>query len=143
MLTQSSGQDRRFDVSAILVAIADQQGIRVFGEREGDQKFSLAPRLQSEIPAIAAVHKMLHHMSLLVALDREDALIRTVVGVVGNGALKGSVETFQPIFEDVIETDEQRGAEVACLQTLQQLHQVQRSPTVSTRLNHDMSFGVD
>ena len=124
-MTQPSSQDCRFDVTAILVTVADQQGIRIFGEREGDQKLSLAARLQSEIPAIAAVHKVLHHVPLLVALDREDALIGPVVGVVGNGALEGSVEPFKPVLEDVIESDQQRGAQVACLEPLQQLHQVQ------------------
>ena len=86
---------------------------------------------------------MLHHMALLVALDRKHPLVAGVIGVVGDGTFEGRMQPFQPVFEDVVETDQDWGAEVACFQPLEQLHQIERSTPIAAGLHHHMAFGVD
>ncbi len=75
-------------------------------------------------------------MALLVALHRKHALVAAAVGVLGDGALEGSVKPLQPVFEDVVEADQQRQAEVAALQLAHQVHQIQRSASLAAGL-HD------
>ena len=86
---------------------------------------------------------MLHHMALLVAFDREDALIGSAVGVMSDGSLKRSVELLQPVLKDVVEPDEQRGLQISGFQPLQQVHQVKRTAAITARLDHNMPSGID
>ena len=44
-------------------------------------------------------------MALLIALDWEHPLITTAVVVVGNCLLKGSMQAFEPVVEDVVEAN--------------------------------------
>ena len=136
LAAEAAGQDRRFDVAAVLVAVADQQSLGVVEQGEGNQQLRLAAGLQAEVPAAAALHQLLHHMALLVALHRKHALVAAAVGVLGDGALEGSVKPLQPVFEDVVEADQQRQAEVAALQLAHQVHQIQRSASLAAGL-HD------
>ena len=44
-------------------------------------------------------------MALLVAFDRKHPLVAAAVAVLGDGPLKGGMQAFEPIFEDVIEAN--------------------------------------
>ena len=105
LTSKTSRQDRCLDVEPILVAVADQQRLGVVQQREGDQQFRFASCFQPEVPALAAAHQLLHHMALLVALHREDALVPAGVAVLRDGAFKGGVEPLQAVFEDVVEAN--------------------------------------
>jgi len=83
------------------------------------------------VPAAAAFHQLLHHVALLVALHREHALVAAGIAVLRDGALEGGVQALQPVFEDVVEADQQRQAQITALQLLHQLHQIERAAAVA------------
>ena len=143
LMAEAPGQDRCFDVTAVFVAIADQQGVWVAGEREGDQQFGFAARFQTKVPTLASFHEMLHHMSLLVALDRKHALVAAAIVVMSNGAIKGGMQPLETIFQDVVEANQKWRLQIPGFQPLEQLHQVEAATAVSAGLNHHIPLGID
>ncbi len=142
LAAEPTGQDRRLDVALVLVAVADQQGLGIVDQGEGDQQFRLAAGLQAEMPLAAALHQLFHHMALLVALHRKHALVAAAVAVLGDGPLKGGMEPLQPVFENVVEADQQRQGEIAPLKALHQLHQIQAATPLPPRLHHHVPAGA-
>ncbi len=136
-------QDRCLDVEAILVAVADQQRIRVIEQGQGNQQFGLASGLKPEVPAAPAAHQLLHHVALLIAFHREDTLVTALVAVLGDRALKCGVKPLQPVFQDVVEANQKGQAEVATAQLGHQIHKVKTAAAFSLRLNADVSAAVD
>jgi len=106
-MAKSPSQDGCFDVTTILVAVADQESFWVAGKRECDEELCFAASFQSEIPAVATINEVLNNVALLIALDREDTLIVPFIGVMVDRPFKGCVESLQTILEDVVETDQQ------------------------------------
>ena len=104
---EPAGQDRGLDVAPVLVAVADQQCLRVINQRQRDQQFRLAASLQAEMPALTAGHQLLHHVPLLVAFHREHALVAPCVAVVSNGPLERGMQALKPVLKDVVEADQQ------------------------------------
>ena len=49
-------------------------------------------------------------MALLIALHRKHTLVAAGVAVLGDGPFKGAVQSFEPVFEDVVEANQQRQA---------------------------------
>ena len=70
------------------------------------------------MPAAAALHQLLHHVALLVALHWENALVVAAIAVLGNGPLKGAMQPLEAVFEDVFKADQQRQLQIAALQSL-------------------------
>ena len=95
------------------------------------------------MPAPPAGHKLFHHVPLLVALHREDALVAPLVVVAGNGSFKGCVQAFQPVFENVVEADQEGQPKAAVLQASHQFHQVKTAAPVSAWLHAHMPAWVD
>ena len=143
LAAEASGEDGRLDVALILVAVADQQRLGVIHQGEGDQQFRLAAGLQTEVPALAAGHELLDDMALLVALHGEDPLVATGVAVLSNGALKGGVQSLEPVFEDVVEADQQGEPEAATFQALDEIQEIQAAAPLPFGLHADVAAGVD
>ena len=57
-------------------------------------------------------------MALLVALNWENTLVATAIAVLSDCPFKGAMEPLQPVFQDVVETNQERQLEVAVLQAL-------------------------
>jgi hypothetical protein len=94
------------------------------------------------VPAAAAAHQLLHHVALLVALHREHALVAAGVAVLGDRPLEGGVQPLKPVFQDVVEADQQRQGEVAPLQLLHQLHQIEAAAAIAAGLHGHVAAGV-
>ena len=86
---------------------------------------------------------MFHHVALLVALDREHPLVTPAVVVVGNRPLEGGMQALEPVVEDVVEANQQRRGEVAGLQAVEQLHQIDRAAAITAGLHHHVAAGID
>ena len=82
-------------------------------------------------------------MALLVALHWENALVVAAIAVLGNGPLKGAMQPLEAVFEDVFKADQQRQLQIAALQSLHQLHQIQRSTAITAGLHQHMAAGID
>ena len=87
-------------------------------------------------PVLAAeVHHLLHDLALLVHLDRVDADVAALVLVLGDGVLERRVDLADAVLEDVGEADEDRGAQAAQLEPVDQLLQIDRPGGVTGRVH--------
>ena len=86
---------------------------------------------------------MLHHVALLVAFDWKHPLISPVVVVKGDGPFEGGVEALEPVFQNVVEADQQRWVKVACCEAFHQLDEIKGSTAVTARLNNDVPATVN
>ena len=69
------GEERRLDERAVLVAVAEDEGLGVLLEGEGHQQLRLRARLDPEVEGPAVLHQLLDDVALLVDLDRVDAAV--------------------------------------------------------------------
>ena len=117
------GQHRRLDVLGVLEAVADDRRV-VVGERHHGQQLRLRAGLEAELVRLAEVEHLFDDLPLLVHLDRVDAAVAALVLVLGDGGLKRRVDLAEPVLQDVGEADEDRQADAAQLQAIDQLLQV-------------------
>jgi hypothetical protein len=82
-------------------------------------------------------------VALLVAFHREYPLISPLVAVLGDCTFKGAVEPFEPVFEDVVEANQEGEAEVATSQLLNKVVEIEASAPLTLRLNADVTAGID
>jgi hypothetical protein len=63
--------------------------------------------------------------------------------VLGNGVLKRGVDVAEPVFQDVGEANEDREADAAQLETIDQFLQVNRAGRILGRVDLDVAVAVD
>src|SRR5690606_34562480 len=83
-LVEALREQRRFDVGAVLVTVADDQTAAPH-RRQCDQKFRFGARFETVVELLAELDDVRDEMMLLVDLDREDTLIAILVAVLGDG----------------------------------------------------------
>ena len=120
------GQHRHLDELGVLEPVADDR--RVVGGHGGHgQQLGLGPGLEAEPVLAPEVHHFLHDLALLVDLDRVDADVAALVLVLGDGVLERRVDLAEAMLEDVGEAHEDRRAQPAQLQPVDQLLEVDRA----------------
>ena len=72
-------QQRVLDEEGVLVAVADDQALRVRVDRQRGDQLRLAARLQPEVERRARVEDLLDDLAQLVDLDREHAAVDILV----------------------------------------------------------------
>ena len=117
------GQHRHLDELGVLEAVADDRRL-VGRHRDDGQQLRLGAGLEAEVVRPAEVEHLLDDLPLLVDLDRIDAEVLAFVLVLGDGRLEGPVDVGEPLAEDVAEADENRQADAAQLEVIDQLLQV-------------------
>ena len=127
-------EHRRFDELGVLEAVADDRRV-VVGQRDDGQQLRLGAGLEAELVGLAEVEHLLDDLPLLVDLDRVDAAVAALVLVLGDGGLKGGVDLAEPMLEDVGEADEDRQADAAELQAIDQLLQVDGARRILGRMD--------
>ena len=91
---------RRPSFWAILVAVAEDERFRVVLQRERHQQLRLGTGLDAEVEGPAVFDQLLHHVPLLVDLDRVHAAVRTLVVVLGDGLLERAGQHLHARAED-------------------------------------------
>ena len=74
-LAELAAEQRDADEGLILVAVADDQALRVLVHGEGRDQFRLAARFESEMKLLPGVDDLFDHFAQLVDLDRKNAAI--------------------------------------------------------------------
>uniref|UniRef100_J3MAZ6 Uncharacterized protein n=1 Tax=Oryza brachyantha TaxID=4533 RepID=J3MAZ6_ORYBR len=98
--------ERERDVLVVLVAVADEQGVRVAARGEAahrEQQLRLGAGLQAEAERLAELHNVLHDVPVLVALDGVHALVPPAVAGGAHGVVERRVEGFHAVAEHVWE----------------------------------------
>ena len=117
-------QQRQLDVGAVLVAVAHDQRVGRVEQRERHQQLGLAAGLEAHAQGGSVADHLLHHLPLLVHLDRVDAAVAAPIRVLGDRGAEGAREALDAARQDVGEADQQRRAQAPALEVLHQLEQV-------------------
>ena len=100
-------------------------GVSVVGQGDDRQQLRLAARLQAEPVAAARTRSdLLHHLPLLVDLDRVDAAILAPVAVLLHRRGEGGVDLPEPVLEDLGEPQQDRQVDAPHLEPVDELLQV-------------------
>jgi hypothetical protein len=121
---QTLGQERRLHVGAVLVAVADDEGVGGVEEREGHQELGLAARLEADALGGAVLNDLLDDVALLVDLDGVHAAVHALVAILLDGALEGLGEAAHAARQDVREADQEGSAQSAALEVADEGEQV-------------------
>ena len=111
-------------------------------ERERDEQLGLAPGLEAHPASRSGLNDFFYEVALLVDLDRIHRAVMSGVFVLLHRALEGVAELRQAAFEDVREADQQRCAQVASLETADEIQQIDARSRRAARLHHDVSLRV-
>ena len=117
-------QQRRLDVGAVLVAVAEDERFGVVLQRQRDQQLGLGAGLEAEVEGPAVLDQLLDHVALLVHLDRVDAAVGALVVVLGDRLLERAEQLLDAGAQDVGEADQERQVEAAAPEVVDQLLQV-------------------
>ena len=118
-------------------------GVSLVGHRHDRQQLRLGAGLETEVVRPAEVEHFLDDLPLLVHLDRIDAEVPAVVLVLRDGRLKGAVDVGEPLAQDVAEPDQDRQADAAKLQVIDQLLEIDRALGVLCRVNAEVTVRSD
>ena len=138
------GQDHRFDVGVVFEAVAHDDAVgRVFGDGHDGEQFRLGADFQAEAELLAVAVHLFDHQALLIDLDRENRRVAVLVVVLGDGGGEGLGEVAQAVRENIGEADDHRRVQVAGLQALHDVVQVDFARGVLIRADHHMALGID
>ncbi len=91
----------------------------------------------------AELEDFLHHLPLLVHLDRIHAAVIALVVVLGDGALERLVHFAQPVLEDFGEADQDGEPDAAQLEFFDQLAQIDAARRLFARMHPQVSVRAD
>ncbi len=138
LATQLLGQHCHFDELGVLEAVADDgcAGIRHGDDRE---EFRLAARLEP-VPEFAPVlDNLLHHLALLIDLDREHAGVGAPILVLGDRGPEHIVQLSQPFLKNAVEPQQDRQLKPPQLQSIDQFLHVDRLLGIALRMHAQMA----
>ena len=95
-------------------------GVSFSASADDREQLRLAAGLEAEAVLAAEVQHFLDDLALLVHLDRIDAAVTALVLVLRDGALERRVNLAEAVFEDVGEAEQDRRAEPAELEAIDQ-----------------------
>ena len=137
------GDDHRFEVAVVLEAVADDEALRRVRRHGHDrQQLGLAAHFEAEAERLAVAIHLFDHQALLVHLDREHRGVAILVVVLGDRLRERVVQMLEPVREDVGEAHHHRRRELAFLQSLHDVEQVDLALGVHVRPHHEVPGGV-
>lgn len=127
----------------VLVAVADDEVMVRVAEAQDGHQAGLAAALQADAELLAELHHFLHHVALLVHLDRVDrgvaALIAELLDRVGEvPGQRGDARA-----EDVGEAEQQGKADTLRIEVGGQLVEIESALGIAVRMDGHVSLGVD
>src|SRR5690349_17765209 len=143
LLAQFDPHQRHADEVRVLVAVADDQAVRIGLEGESGKQLRLAANFQSKIVGLAGVEDFLHHLAKLIDFDWEDAAVASLIVEFGDGVAKGLVDGLDAMPENVLEADEQRQFEPACPGLFDDIVQIHRGAGFLLGRGNDVPGFVD
>ena len=141
---QLRGEDDGLDVAVVLEAVADDHALRLgTGHRHHCEQLRLRADLESETELASVAVDLLDDEALLVDLDREDGRVVAAVVVLRDRRCERIVQPLQPVPQDVRETDDHGRGQVAGLEAVHDLEQVDLVIGGLIRTYHDVTVGID
>ena len=142
--TELGGERHRLDVAVVLEAVADDEPLRgVLGHRHHGEQLRLRADFQSEAVLLAVAIDLLDDQPLLVHLDREHGRVVVLVVVFGDRLRKRVVHALQAVRQYVGEAHHDRGGQIARLEPLDHLVQVDLALCGGVRTHDHVAVRVD
>ena len=136
------GDDHRFEIAVVLEAVADDEPLRRIG-RHGHhrQQLGLAAHFEAEAERLAVAVHLFDHQALLVHLDREHRGVAVLVVVLGDRLRERVVQMLEAVREDVGEAHHHRRGELALLESLHDVEQVDLALGIHVGAHHQVARG--
>ena len=136
-------KERQFDKVFVLVAVADNQRIRIVHVREYRMQFRLGTGFETDVVLLAVADDFFQDRALLVYLDWEDTIVASVETVFLAGLVKAFVDLFDAAVQDVRETQQHRSRNIAERKFLHQFVKVNVRTAILERMYRGMALFVD
>jgi hypothetical protein len=143
LATELLGEERRLDERLVLVSVAEDVGVGVLVQGEGNEQLGLAAGFDAEAVGRAVFDEFLDDVPLLVDLDRVDAAEPALVVVLGDGGGKGPEHLLDAELQDVGEADQEREIAAPALQILDEFLEVDGTLAHTARRDLNVARFVD
>ena len=143
-MAQLLADERQSHELVVLVAVADDQVIGLLGQRDHGLQFRLGSAFESDAVWLPELVDLLHHVALLVDLDREHGRVLARVAVLLDCGLELLAELMHARAEQVGEPQQHRHGDALCLEILRELEQVDLTlRMIAIRAHDDVAPGID
>ncbi len=138
------GEDDRFDVAVVLEAVAHHDAVRrILGDGHHREQLGLGAHFESEAELLPVAVYLLDDQALLIDLDRKHRGVAVLVAVLGDGRAEGLGDVAQAVRENVGEADDHGRVQVAGLESLNHLVQVDFARRVHAGPDHHVAGFID
>ena len=142
-LVELATEQRDANERAILVAVADDEALRILVHRERGDQFRFAARFETEMKLLACVDNFFDHFAQLIDLDRENAAILIFVIEFRHRVLKRAIDRFDAVSQQILETNHERETEAALPRFADHLHDVDAPAVVLKWTRNDIARFVN
>jgi hypothetical protein len=135
--------DHRFEIAVVLEAVADDEPFgRIGRHRHHRQQFRLAADFEPEPERLAVAIHLFDDEALLVHLDGEHRGVLVLVVVLGDRLRERVMQMLEPVRQDVREAHDHRSRELALLEALDHVEEVDLARRAHVRADHEVSGGI-
>ena len=99
---------RDADEGAILVAVANDQALRVLVHGERRDQFRFAAGFESEMKLLPGIDDLFDDFAQLIDLDRKNAAIIVAITEFGHRGLEGAVDRFDAMPQQILKANDER-----------------------------------
>src|SRR5205823_12839763 len=136
-------QKRDPNKSRILVAIANDQALRVLVHGQGRDQLRFAARLQAKVKHLAGIDDLLDHLAQLIDFDRKNAAVFSAVVKFCDCVFESAVNGFNAVAEQVLKADDKRKGEPARARFINNFKNGDGAAIFLERLGHDVAISID
>ena len=131
------------DVSAIFVAVANDQALQILVHGQGRDQLRLRPRLEAEMILLSRVHDLLDHLAQLIDLDREDTAVMIAIAEFANRTLESEIDGSHAVAQQILKANHERKTETALPCLVHHFEDIDRSPAIAQRPHLGVASSVD
>src|SRR5437588_1575485 len=143
LLVEFAPQKRDPNKSRILVAIANDQALRVLVHGQGRDQLRLASRLQAKVKRLAGIDDLFDHLAQLIDFNRENAAVFSSVVEFRNRVFESAVNGFDAVAEQILKADDKGKREPARSRLVDNFKNGDLTAILPERLGYDVAVSVD
>src|SRR5207248_748597 len=143
LFVEFTPQKRDPNKSRILVAIANDQALRVLVHGQGRDQLRFAASLQAKVKRLAGIDDLLDHFTQLIDFDRENAAVFSAVVEFRDRGIKSAIHRFDAVAEQILKADDKGEGEPARACFINNFKNGNGAAVFLERLGHDVAVSVD
>src|SRR5436190_4136268 len=143
LFVEFTPQKRDPNKSRILVAIANDQALRVLVHSQGRDQLRFAASLQAKVKRLAGIDDFLDHFTQLIDFDRENAAVFSAVVEFRDRVFESAVNGFDAVPKQVLKADDKWKGEPARTRFVNDFKNGNGASILPERLGYDVASSVD